>query len=254
MPSTPAAPPAQQPLAGRVALVTGASGGIGQAISRALATRGALVAAAYGSNGSAARTLCEELRAAGARAAQPFASDMEDPAGPARLVHAVEEALGPVEILVANHGRGRAARYEELDAAEFDRTLAVNLRAPFLLAQAALRGMRERRFGRVLFVSSTAAFRGGALAPDYSASKAGLHGLAHFLASRVAKDGVTVNAVAPGFVETAMLPGDPAELGARVPVGRVGHPQEVAEIVCAVLANGYITSHVVSVDGGMHPR
>jgi 3-oxoacyl-[acyl-carrier protein] reductase len=243
----------QAAFAGRGALVTGASGGIGAAICRALAGRGATVAACYGANRPAADALVARLAAGGARA-RAFAADMADPQAPAKLVSEVAETLGPVDLLVANHGRGRPARYEELDGADFDRTLAVNLRAPFLLAQAALPAMRERRFGRILFISSTAAFTGGALAPDYTASKAGLNGLAHYFARRVAAEGVTVNALAPGFVETPMLPGAAEELGARVPVGRVGDPEEVAELACAMLANGYLTSHVVSIDGGMHPR
>ena len=166
----------------------------------------------------------------------------------------VEAALGPVDILVANHGLARVASYEEVDAAAFDPTLAVNLRAPFLLAQAVLPGMRERRFGRIVFMSSGAAFRGGVVGPDYAASKSALHGLTFFLAGRVAADGVTVNAIAPGFVATAMLPGDPSELGARVPVGRVGRPEEIADLTLAVVRNGYITNHVFSADGGMYPR
>ena len=114
--------------------------------------------------------------------------------------------------------------------------------------------MRERGFGRVLFTSSTAALRGGVLAPDYAASKAGLHALAHFLAARVAADGVTVNVIAPGYIETAMMPGDPQALGQRVPVGRVGRPEEVADLALAILRNGYVTSKVFGIDGGMVPR
>jgi 3-oxoacyl-[acyl-carrier protein] reductase len=227
---------------GRVALVTGGAGGIGAAISRALAGAGATVAVGYGSSSSSAEQLAEEL---GARA---FGADLEDPAGPERLVRSVSGELGPVDVLVANHGRARKATYDEVDAAEFDRTLAINLRAPFLLARAVLGGMRERGYGRILFISSVAAF------PDYAASKAGLHGVVHFLASRTAADGVTVNALAPGFVQTPMLPGDPDELGSSVPVGRVGRPEEVADLALAMLRNGYLTSHVMSLDGGSHPR
>jgi 3-oxoacyl-[acyl-carrier protein] reductase len=240
-------------LAGRVALVTGASGGIGAAICRELAAAGVAVAAGYGAGAGAAERLVTELEAGGARAAA-FGADMADAEAPDRLVRAVEQELGAVDILVANHGRGRAASYDELAAADWDRTLAINLRAPFLLARRVLAGMRERGFGRILFTSSTAAFRGGVLAPDYAASKAGLHGLAHFLASRVATDGVTVNVIAPGYVETAMMPGDPAELAPRVPVRRVGRPQEVAQLALAVMRNGYLTSQVVGIDGGMYPR
>ena len=114
--------------------------------------------------------------------------------------------------------------------------------------------MRERGFGRILFMSSVAALRGGVVGPDYAASKAGLHGLTHFLAARVAGDGVTVNALAPGFVETEMLPGDPRELGKSVPVGRVGRPEEIADLAMAILTNGYLTSKVLSIDGGSYPR
>ncbi len=240
-------------LAGRVALVTGASGGIGAALSRALAAAGASVAVGYGSSAAAARALVDELRAAGHNASA-FDSDLADPEAPGRLVDAVAAELGPIELLIANHGIAREVAYDELDAAAFDRTLAVNLRAPFLLAQRALPAMRDRRFGRILFMSSTAALRGGVIGPDYAASKAGLHAIAYFLAARTARDGVTVNVLAPGFIDTAMLPGDPVQLASAIPVGRVGRPEEVADLALAVLRNGYVTAHVFPIDGGMHPR
>jgi 3-oxoacyl-[acyl-carrier protein] reductase len=239
-------------LAGKVALVTGGSGGIGAAICRRLAQEGAAVGVGYGSGKDAAERVANEIGSAGG-VARAFGADLADAASPARLVADVEGTLGPVDIIVANHGTATMAGYEDVDADLFDRTLAINLRAPFLLAQAGLGGMRERGFGRILFVSSTAAFRGGVIGPHYAASKAGLHGLAHFLARRTAADGVTVNVLAPGFIETAMLPGDASELGAGVPVGRVGEPDEVADLAVALLRNGYVTSHVFSVDGGMHP-
>ena len=114
--------------------------------------------------------------------------------------------------------------------------------------------MRARQFGRILFTSSVAALTGGIVGPHYAASKAGLHGLTHFLAARAARDGVTVNAIAPALIEdTAMLPGDPGDLKQRVPVGRLGKPDEVADFALAVLRNGYITNQVMSVDGGIHP-
>jgi 3-oxoacyl-[acyl-carrier protein] reductase len=245
--------PEPPPFAERVALVTGASGGIGAAICRRLASEGASVAAAYGRNAAAAERLVAELAAGGTRAAA-IGGDLADLLGPERLVDEVEAQLGPVDVLVANHGVGRGASIEELDGERFDATLAVNLRSPFLLARRVLPGMRARGYGRILFTSSTAALRGGVLAPDYAASKAGLHGLAHFLASRVAREGVTVNVIAPGYVDTAMLPGDPIELGAGVPVGRVGRPEEVADLAAAMLRNGFLTSKVVAVDGGIYPR
>jgi 3-oxoacyl-[acyl-carrier protein] reductase len=115
--------------------------------------------------------------------------------------------------------------------------------------------MRERGYGRILFTSSVAAFTGGVVGPHYAASKAGLHGLTHFLASRVAADGVTVNAIAPALIEdTGMLPGDPGELAKMIPAGRLGRPEEVADLMLAILRNGYMTNQVVGLDGGMHPR
>lgn len=240
-------------LTGHIALVTGASGGIGGAICRRLVSEVAGIAVVYGGNVEPAEALVAEIVSGGGRA-RAFGTDMADPDAPGRLIDDVEAALGGVGILVVNHGRACQSRYEDLDAAAFDRTLAVNLRAPFLLARRALPGMRGRGFGRVLFISSVAAFRGGVVGPDYASSKAGLHGLAHFLASRVAADGVTVNVIAPGFIETAMLPGEPDQLAANTPVGRVGTPNEVADLALAVLRNGYINSQVFSIDGGMYPR
>ena len=226
---------------GRVALVTGGSGGIGAALCARLADAGARVAVHY----SAHRPQAGE---------HLFQADLRDREAPDRLVGAVEAELGPVDILVANAGLSRPAPYEDVDAALFDETLAVNLRAPFLLARRVLPGMRERGYGRVLFTSSVAALTGGIVGPHYAASKAGLHGLTHFLATRAAADGVTVNAIAPALIEdTGMLPGDPGELAKRVPVGRLGKPGEVADLMLAILRNGYVTNQVISIDGGMHP-
>jgi 3-oxoacyl-[acyl-carrier protein] reductase len=239
--------------AGRVALVTGGSGGIGAAVCTALANAGASVAVGYGSNAGSAEGVVAAIERAGGTA-RALCADMSDPDGPDRLLDGARSALGPIDLLIANHGLARPTHYEDLSAGDFDRTLAINTRAPFLLARGALPGMRERGFGRVLFISSVAAFRGGVVGPDYAASKAALHGLAHFLASRVAADGVTVNVIAPGFIDTAMLPGDPRELARSVPVGRVGRPEEVADFALAVLSNGYLTSKVLSIDGGMYPR
>jgi 3-oxoacyl-[acyl-carrier protein] reductase len=230
---------------GRVALVTGGSGGIGAALCARLAAEGARVAVHYAANRAAAERVGEHV----------FGADLRDPAAPDRLIDDVEAALGPVDILVANAGLSRPAPYEDVDAAMFDETLAVNLRAPFLLARRVLPGMRERGYGRILFTSSVAALTGGIIGPHYAASKSGLHGLTHFLASRAAPDGVTVNTVAPALIEdTAMLPGDPGELSKRVPVQRLGRPEEVADFMMAVMRNGYVTNQVLSIDGGMHAR
>jgi 3-oxoacyl-[acyl-carrier protein] reductase len=242
--------PAMNGLEGRVALVTGASGGIGGRIAERLAADGAIVALHYSSNPDPAH----ELAAALPRAAA-FGADLGDRPAPERLVGEVEASLGPIDVLVANHGTGRVAQLDEVDAEAFDAMLAINLRAPYLLARRTLPGMRERGFGRILFMSSVAGLIGGIIGPHYASSKAGLHGLTHYLASRAARDGVTVNALAPALIEdTGMLPGDPGELATRIPIGRVGRPEEVADLALAVLRNGFMTSQVVSVDGGMYPH
>jgi 3-oxoacyl-[acyl-carrier protein] reductase len=245
---------AGNPLSNKVALVTGASGGIGQAIGRRLAASGASVALAYGAHAKPAQRLADELVAAGGHALA-VGADLRRPEAPGELLAEIEPRLGSVDVLVAGAGIGRRQSFEEVSIEDFDETVAVNLRAPFLLAQRTLPGMQARGFGRVLFVSSVAGFTGGIVGPHYAASKAGLHGLTHFLAARVAGDGVTVNAIAPALItNTGMLPGEPDELRSRVPVGRLGQPDEVADLALAMLRNPYMTSQVVSVDGGMYPH
>ncbi|MEV1178182.1 SDR family NAD(P)-dependent oxidoreductase [Nonomuraea sp. NPDC049784] len=239
-------------LNGRVALLTGASGGIGQAIGRRLISAGARTAFTYGTRSGHADDLVAQARDAGVDAIA-LPGDLADPQVPAALLRAAAEALGPVDVLISNAGYAIQQDYTAVDAVTWDRTIAVNLRAPFLLAQRALPGMAQRGFGRVLFMSSIAAFTGGIVGPHYAASKAGLHGMLHFLASHVASHGVTVNALAPALIQdTAMLPAtaDPHLL----PVGRFGHPDEVADLALAVLRNGYLTSQVISLDGGAYPR
>ncbi|OLT13157.1 hypothetical protein BJF78_22655 [Pseudonocardia sp. CNS-139] len=239
-------------LKGRVALVTGGSGGIGRAIALDLAEDGARVAVHYASSGDRAREVVEEITAGGGEAVA-LAADLALAAEPDALVAQVEQRLGPVDVLVANHGVGvRRASIDEVDADTWDRTLAINTRAPFLLVRRVLPGMRERRFGRMLLTSSVAGLLGGIIGPDYAASKAALHGMMHYVSGRVAADGVTINALAPALIkDTGMLPGDPEELAAMIPVGRVGTPAEVSGIALAVLRNGYMTNHVIPVDGGM---
>ncbi len=241
-------------LSGRVALVTGASGGIGRAIAERLAAAGVGVALGYSGGEAHARALAERIEGAGGRAVA-LGADLRRPEAAGELVDAAVAELGPMDILVANAGLGRVQSLADVSIHDFDETLAVNLRAPFLLAQRAAPEMARRKFGRILFMSSVAAFTGGIVGPHYAASKAGLHGLTHFLAARLATSGVTVNALAPALITgTGMLPGEPEELRERIPVGRLGRPSEVADLALAVLANGYVTSQIIPVDGGLYPR
>ena len=204
---------------GRVALITGASGGIGKALARRLAAAGAALGLGYSTNAKAARALAAEITSTGGTALA-IGTDLRSPQAPSQLVQATADALGPVDVLVSNAGRSHVQPLQDITAAAFDEMLAVNLRAPFLLAQAAVPAMAERRFGRILFISSVATFTGGLAGPHphYAASKAGLHRLTHFLASRLAASGVTVNALAPALTTgdrpAARRPGRPASAGA----------------------------------------
>ncbi len=246
--------PSEQHLAGRAALVTGASGGIGQALCESLISAGVRVAMHYSSSAEAVEQLAGRAAAQGATALA-FQADLSDPHQCVRLIQEVRRQIGSIEILIVNHGRGvRRSGYEEVTAEDWDATMATNTRAAFLLTREALPDMQAAGFGRVLFTSSVAALTGGVVGPDYAASKAALHGLLHYLAPRVATDGVTVNAIAPALIErTGMLPGDPTELATRIPVRRLGRPSEVADLAVAILANGYVTNQVISIDGGIHP-
>jgi 3-oxoacyl-[acyl-carrier protein] reductase len=242
-------------LTDRVALVTGASRGIGAAVAIRLAQAGAHVAVGCGRSRGAAEEVAGKISALGRRAVV-LSGDMADPDVPRRIVAETAERLGPADVLVANAGTGTRMDLDDVDVAAWDHDMAVNLRAPFLLAQAAAPHMREQRFGRIVFLSSVAAFLGGILSPQYTASKAGLIGLTHNLAAALAPHGVTVNAVSPGLIATDMLAGDPRldALRRGVPVGRLGQPAEVADLIVAVAQNAYMTAQTVSVDGGRYPR
>jgi 3-oxoacyl-[acyl-carrier protein] reductase len=243
-------------LSGRVALLTGASGGIGKAIARRLADEGADLCLTYGRHADDAESVAAYARDLGRRVTV-LGSEMSDPQAPAAVVKHANDELGQVDMLIANAGAADIKGWQNIDLASWNATLAVNLTAPFLLAQQVLPGMIERKFGRILFISSVAAFTGGVVGAHYAASKAGLHGLMHHLAPRVAADGVTVNSLAPALVgETKMFPAD-LETGTPpipIPVGRIGRPDEMADMAIAMLRNGYLTDKVITVDGGILPR
>jgi 3-oxoacyl-[acyl-carrier protein] reductase len=237
-------------------LVTGGSRGIGRAVALRLAAEGHDVAVGYASNAAAAEEVADAVRALGRRA-MAAGGDLADPAAPDALVDAVEAGLGPVDVLVANAGVSTPGRrVEEISLEEWDRLHAVNLRAPFLLARRVLPGMAERGFGRIVLLSSVAAYTGGIIGAHYASSKAGLHGLAHSLSQQSAGDGVTVNVVAPALIESDMLPADPEvreQLAGSLPVGRLGTADEVADLIAAVVRNAFVTNQSFLIDGGRHP-
>ena len=238
-------------LSGRVALVTGASRGIGSAIARALAAAGAAVGVNYRERATAAAAVVAAIERNGGRA-RACGADVTQAGEVSTLVSELQRLLGPIDILVNNAGVASLRAPEQLDEAEFDHLIAGNLKSTFLCMQAVLPGMRARRWGRIVNLSSAAARSGGLVSPLYNAAKAGVEGLTRGYATRVAREGVTVNAVAPGPIDTEMAaPLKQHDIAARIPVGRLGTSDEIAEAVLLVLGNAFITGQTIAVNGGI---
>lgn len=238
-------------LSGRVALVTGGSRGIGRAVAIALAKAGAAVAIDYCSNSDSAGEVCAAIGRTG-RPSAAIQADVSKADEVARLVAAVEERLGPIDVLVNNAGIAPVRSIDDVTEADWDETSNVNLKSAFLLTKAVVPGMRARRWGRIINMSSTAAFVGGVVGAHYAASKAGMIGLTHGYASRLAKDGVTVNAIAPALIETDMVTRNPNARADWIPMGRFGTVEEVADVVLLLATNGYMTGQTIHVNGGLY--
>ena len=238
-------------LENRVALVTGASRGIGKAIAIALAAAGANVAVNYHREQAAAEGVCAEIRSLGRRAV-PLQADVSLARDVERLVTTVERELGAIEILVNNAGISQIKPFTDLDEADWDELLDVNLKSAFLVTQRVLPGMRSRRWGRIINLSSVAAQTGGVIGPHYAASKAGLIGLTHSYASLLAKEGITANAIAPALIETDMITSNPNASPARLPLGHFGSPDEIARIAVLLAESDFITGQTISPNGGWY--
>jgi 3-oxoacyl-[acyl-carrier protein] reductase len=239
----------KQDLSTHVALVTGASRGIGAAIALALAELGAAVAVNYRERAKDAEAVVAGIKAGGGRA-MAVAADVSQAAAVAAMVEQVASGLGPVDILVNNAGIAIPRGVDDLSESDFDRTVMVNLKSAFLCTQAVLPSMRARKWGRIVNISSGAARGAGAIGPHYNASKAGMEGLTRGYAARLVKEGITVNAVAPSLIETDMMRGR-TDLARNVPLGRMGQADEVAQAVAMVLGNGYMTGQTIVLNGGM---
>ena len=237
----------------RKALVTGGSGAIGAAICRALAAQGAQVIVHANTRVDEARALADELKAAGS-SAEAIAFDVTDRAA-AGVALAALEAAGPVQILVNNAGIYDDAPLAGMSAAQWDRVIDVSLNGFYNVTQPLLMPMIRTRWGRIVNVSSVAGVIGNRGQANYAAAKAGLHGATKSLALELASRGITVNAVAPGVIESPILNGafPQEQLESLVPMKRAGTPEEVAALVAFLASDAaaYITGQVVSINGGM---
>jgi 3-oxoacyl-[acyl-carrier protein] reductase len=234
----------------RVGLVTGGSRGIGAAIALALAEAGADVAINYRERAGEAGNVAASVRALG-RQAMIVAEDVSKGDAVEGMVAAVEASLGPVDILINNAGIALIRGIDDLTEADFDETIAVNLKSAFLCTQAVLPHMRAQSWGRIVNISSGAARGAGGVGLHYNASKAGMEGLTRGYAARLVKQGITVNAVAPSLIETDMVKSGLASSPARIPLGRFGTSAEVARVVMMLIGNAYMTGQTVALSGGM---
>jgi 3-oxoacyl-[acyl-carrier protein] reductase len=238
-------------LAGKVALVTGASRGIGCAIALALGRAGADVCINYKTREPEAAATQREVEALGRRAILVRA-DVSVASEVTRLVRDIESGLGQVDILVNNAGISRPQPLDQITEADWDELIAVNLKSCFLVTQAVLPAMRARRWGRIINISSVAAQLGGVVGPHYAASKAGIHGLTHSYAALLASEGITSNAIAPALISTEMVTNNPRANASLIPVGRFGTVEETAEAAVMLARNGYITGQTININGGWY--
>lgn len=243
-------------LHGKVALVTGGSRGIGRAVAIRLAQGGAKVAFNYKSNHEAAQDVLSELKGGGAHA-MAVAGDVGVQADVDKLVTATLQAFGQVDILVNNAGITRDTLLMRMSEDDWDAVIDTNLKSTFLMTKAVLRGMVRQRSGRIVNISSVSGLLGNAGQSNYAASKAGIIGFTRSIAREVASRGITVNAVAPGFIETDIWSGVSEEARKAIlnmaPLGYIGKPEDVAEAVAYLASDAarYVTGQTLNVDGGL---
>jgi 3-oxoacyl-[acyl-carrier protein] reductase len=236
---------------GKVALVTGGNRGIGRAVAVALARLGAHVVVNYKTHVTEAEAVCAEIQDQGSHAVA-MQADVSIAADVTKLVQEIKQQIGPVAVLVNNAGIARPEPIQQITEQSWDEVIAVNLKSVFLVTQAVLPDMRTAQWGRIINLSSVAAQSGGVIGPHYAASKAGILGLTHSYANLLAKEGITVNAVAPALIETEMITSNPKAKPDLIPVGRFGTVDEVADVVVMLATNGYITGQTINVNGGWY--
>ncbi|KAK5104189.1 hypothetical protein LTS08_002075 [Lithohypha guttulata] len=241
-------------LSGHLALITGCTGGIGAATATSLASLNCNIAVHYNAAVDKAQQLVSKLESVGVKA-MAFQADLSSYDETRRLHSEVVNKIGHPTILFNNHGitlKSGVKDISEISIEDFEKTWRTNCGTSYLLTQLCLPAMVEKEFGRIIFCSSVAGLTGGIIGPHYASSKSALHGLVHWLASTYSKKGITVNGVAPALItDTTMLPGSPEALTAKIPIGRLGKPEEIAETVLWMVKTGYVTNKVIAVDGGM---
>jgi 3-oxoacyl-(acyl-carrier-protein) reductase len=244
-------------LKGHVALVTGASRGIGRAVAEALAAHGTSVAVNYTNQDEKAQEVVDAIRAAGGKALRHRANvaDLDEVR---EMVRRVEKDLGHIDILVNNAGINRDRSFKNMDATEWGKVLGVNLTGAFNCTRTVIDGMLVRQYGRIVNMSSVVGQAGNFGQANYSATKAGIIGLTKTVALETARKGVTVNAICPGFIATEMVGGIPedvqAQILARIPLGRFGQAEEIAAAVLFLVADeaAYITGQIIAPNGGLY--
>jgi 3-oxoacyl-[acyl-carrier protein] reductase len=236
---------------GKVALVTGSSRGIGRAIAIALAQEGVHVAVNYNSNKSLGMELSEELKEKYKVKSVCVGGDVSLISDVTKMVETIRKELGQIDILVNTAGVGRYKTIDEITEQDWEETINLNLKSAFLVTQAVLPDMRSRKWGRIINLSSSAALNGGTMGAHYAASKAGLIGLTHYYASNLAKEGITVNSIAPGPINTDLAKGTKTRPD-MIPVGRFGEPEEVAILAVMLAKNAFITGQNISINGGIY--
>jgi 3-oxoacyl-(acyl-carrier-protein) reductase len=243
-------------LTGKACLVTGGSRGIGRAIALELGRHGAFVAVGYAHNKAAAEAVAAEIATSGGKSFA-FGCDVQDAAAIEPAVAAVVERFGKIDVLVNNAGITRDRSLAKMSDDEWDAVLQTNLTSVFHMTARVLPHMVKAGYGRIVNISSVIGIHGNFGQANYAAAKAGIIGFTKSAALELARKGVTVNAIAPGFIETEMIAAMPDEVRARIlekiPMGRFGRPEEIAQAVAFLVSNGdYITGQVITIDGGMY--
>ena len=237
-------------LTGKTALITGSSRGIGRAITKVLANSGLNVVINYNRSRESANPLLEEIEAQDGSAIVVRA-DVSKTEDIKRLIKASIDAYNGIDILINNAAIAIKQDMDSITEKDWDHVIDTNLKSVFLVTQMVLPQIRKKQWGRIINLSSVAAFTGGLVGPHYTASKAGIIGLTRYYAARLAKENITVNAIAPAIIETEMV--KQANLNPDViPVGRFGQPEEVANLALMLTRNGYITGQTFNVDGGLY--